>query len=308
MKNNISVVLAVYNGEKFLVKLLESLLAQVGVGRFELIVVDDCSTDGSIDIILKYVSKVDLILVKNDVNIGPIASFREGAKLATGDYIAFADQDDIWLNTKLSSSLKLIQGLDIFGKPSVVFHDLEMIDENDRTVNRSFWELYDIKPAKNDFFTLLLSNVMTGCAMMINRSMLNEFLKMPLNAEMHDHWIALIAASFGCWEFSEEKMVLYRIHQESVTLKNKDQRTWIDVVRNFIAVSSQKKSTYLNNYINQAILFKQYYEFKLDSRLNAQLDYVINLKKSSGLSKILITKYRFIFRRYLVMKNVFPNR
>jgi glycosyltransferase involved in cell wall biosynthesis len=302
MNNHISVVLAVYNGEKYLKKLLDSLLAQVNVHIAELIVIDDCSTDDSYNMILAYGRKINLRLIKNDANMGPVASFVKGARLAVAEYIAFADQDDVWLENKLSLSLKLISEVNISNKPAVVFHDLKMIDENDKDLNNSFWDLYNIRPFKNNFFTLLFGNVITGCTMLINRPMLKEFINMPLNVEMHDHWVALIASSFGCWKYSDEKMVLYRVHQQSVTLKNKNDRTLKDVLRYFLSVSLNKDSAYLNNYINQAILFKQHYQSRLDVHTNAQLDYFINLEKSSGLFKLLIAKYRFIFKRYLEWK------
>jgi glycosyltransferase involved in cell wall biosynthesis len=294
--DHISIVLAVYNGERYLTKLLDSIISQVNVNIYEIIIVDDYSSDRSHEICAVYKKKYNYItLVKNIKNIGPVASFIKGARLASGSYVAFADQDDIWIENKMLLSIDLIKQTDIFNKPSVVFTDLKMIDEYDKTLYDSFWKLHNINPGKNNFFTLLFGNVITGCTMLINRQMLDEFIEMPHDVEMHDHWIALIAASFGIWKYSEEKTVLYRVHKDSVT--NKDKVTIADILSNFFNVVFYKNNNFLNGAINQAELFKIKYGFKLDKHINAQLDYFINLRKSPGLSKKITSRFRFLFSK-----------
>lgn len=107
----VSVIIPVYNGEKYLKEAIESVLNQT-FQDFELIIVDDCSTDGSYKIIdafaQKYPKKIKVI--KHSKNKGcPAASRNTGIKHAKGRYIAFLDQDDIWRSDKLEKQIKVIE-------------------------------------------------------------------------------------------------------------------------------------------------------------------------------------------------------
>jgi glycosyltransferase involved in cell wall biosynthesis len=289
---DISIVLAVYNGENFLKEQIDSILRQKDVLIKEFIIVNDCSLDGSMDILVAYKNQHGFIkLLDNPTNIGPIGSFINGAKQATAMYTAFADQDDIWLDNKLSLSLQLMQEIDNENKPAVVFTDLQLISENGEVTTSSFWESYNIKPAANDFFTVLFGNIITGCTMLINRPMLDEFVNMPLTVQMHDHWIALIGFSIGKVNYSPAKTILYRIHGNSVT--NKNSVTLRQTITNFFEAWFNKDSVFLKDYIRQGKLFKSHYGARLDKHLSTKLDYFIQLENSSGLVKKLKSKFRF---------------
>jgi len=289
---DISIVLAVYNGEKFLKEQIDSILRQKDVIIKEFIIVNDCSVDGSRDILVAYKNQHRFIkLLDNPTNIGPVGSFINGAKQVTAMYTAFADQDDIWLDDKLSLSIQLMQEIDNENKPAVVFTDLQLMAKNGEVMPSSFWEAYNIKPAKNDFFTVLFGNIITGCAMVINRPMLDEFINMPLSVQMHDHWIALIGFSIGKVNYSSAKTILYRVHGNSVTNKNKV--TLSQRIANFFEAWFNKDSVFLKDYIRQGKLFKLHYGDRLDKHLSTKLDYFIGLENSSGLVKKLRSKFRF---------------
>ena len=295
---DISIVLAVYNGEKFLREQIDSILRQKDVIIRELIIVNDCSIDGSMDILIEYKNQYSFIkLLDNPTNMGPVGSFIKGAQQVTATYTAFADQDDIWLDNKLSLSVQLMKEIDNENKPAVVFTDLQLISENGKDMGSSFWELYKIKPAENDFFTVLFGNIITGCTMLINRPMLDEFIIMPLTVEMHDHWIALVGFSIGKVSYSPAKTILYRAHGNSVT--NKDKVTLNKTIANFLEAWFNKKSAFLNGYIQQVKLFKLHYGNRLDKHLRAKLDYFIQTEKSSGLVKKLRSKFRFVITKWI---------
>lgn len=101
MSSKVSIIMAVFNGSDFLAPAIESALAQTH-GDFELIIVDDCSTDRSPEIIAHYATDSRVRPVRNDRNQGVAASRNHGLSLATGEWIAFLDQDDIWLPDKLA--------------------------------------------------------------------------------------------------------------------------------------------------------------------------------------------------------------
>ena len=95
MADKISVVLTTYNGEKFLKEQLDSLYNQTMLPD-EIVVVDDCSNDKTVEILEKYKNTKGLRYYVNDVNIGVNKNFEKAIKLCQGDYIALCDQDDIW--------------------------------------------------------------------------------------------------------------------------------------------------------------------------------------------------------------------
>src|SRR3954452_20549451 len=93
---SISIALAVYNGEKYLEELLKSLEKQT-LEPCELVVIDDCSSDASLEIINDFQFSFEKKIFSNKENRGPVYTFKRLASLCQGDFIAFCDQDDIWL-------------------------------------------------------------------------------------------------------------------------------------------------------------------------------------------------------------------
>lgn len=111
MKNDlISVIIPVYNAEKFLKQTINTVLQQT-YKNWELILVDDKSTDNSIEIISKYIEKnKNIRLIKNESNSGAAMSRNKGIDVANGKYIAFLDADDLWEKEKLEKQLKFMKG------------------------------------------------------------------------------------------------------------------------------------------------------------------------------------------------------
>lgn len=92
----VSIVMATYNGERYLKEQLDSILNQ-SVQNFELIICDDCSTDRTLDILNEYSERDKRISIfPNNINIGVKRNFERGISLSNCDLIAFSDQDDIW--------------------------------------------------------------------------------------------------------------------------------------------------------------------------------------------------------------------
>lgn len=113
MKKRVSVIVATYNSEKSIERLLNSILNQRGIGRefdLELIVVDDCSTDNTTEIIKKY---NPILLSTNRNSGGPNAGRNIGLQKASGDYICIADHDDEWKENKILSQLPYLETVPI---------------------------------------------------------------------------------------------------------------------------------------------------------------------------------------------------
>lgn len=100
--------MATYNGEQYLPEQIDSILAQ-SYPVYELIIQDDCSTDGTADVVRRYMETYPFIhLFINERNVGYNENFRRAAMLATGDFVALSDQDDIWFPQKLERQVAAI--------------------------------------------------------------------------------------------------------------------------------------------------------------------------------------------------------
>lgn len=288
LNKQISVALAVYNGAKYLPELLASLEAQTYKPK-ELLVVDDCSADNSLAAIEAFPLSFDKKIFKNRENKGPVYSFKKAGELCSGEYVLFCDQDDIWMPDKIESSFKKMNELKK-NVPAVVFTDLSVINEKGKLVQPSFWKQMDIQPEKFSFKDILFDNIITGCTAMINQKMTEELAVMPEDVMMHDHWIALIAYSFGTYTFIDKPTVKYRAHQANVTEKIK-----ASVIDNF--VNDYKKEDYLKNNIEQAIKFKNVYASRLTATQLKAIEEFISLGKKNFVVKRLAKYGRRISRR-----------
>ena len=120
----VSVVLATYNGEKFLAEQLSSLLQQ-SYERLEIIAVDDCSTDNTVQILQEHAVRfLNMKVFVNEKNLGFIKNFEKGCTLTTGDLIAFCDQDDYWDKDKIKKQVQAI------GNHAIVYCDSFVCNEN----------------------------------------------------------------------------------------------------------------------------------------------------------------------------------
>ena len=108
VKELVSVIIPTYNRKHTIRRSIDSVLAQT-YRAFEIIIIDDCSTDGTMEYVHELygdITDVNIIYVKNDNNIGPGASRNIGVSYASGEYIAFHDSDDEWLPHKLEKQME----------------------------------------------------------------------------------------------------------------------------------------------------------------------------------------------------------
>lgn len=281
----ISVVLCTYNGEAYLNKQLDSILGQT-YPIDEIIIVDDCSTDATRNVLKQYQDEHGAIkLFFNDKNLGSNRSFKYAVSLANNDYMALCDQDDIWYPNKVEKQMNAIidSGYHLDEKPIVVFHDLCLIDKNDTVTNASFWGLHKFNPYTFNFRKLLLFNIVTGCTCIINRSMKDEMMKSDMkDIIMHDYLIALIGYGFGNSIFINEPLMYYRSHNGTVT--EKETISFANRIQSFI--SRVKGRNYLLPYILQISKFDELYSDKLDASRKGLVDSFVNLENKSIVKRI----------------------
>lgn len=204
----VSIVIATYNGERFLEKQLNSILQQT-YPYIEVVVVDDCSTDGTLALLRKYEAQYPQVHVyANEENLGYVKNFEKGMLLAKGSYIAPSDQDDIWLPEKISILMAAMGDYDI------VYCNSALIDDGDHLVGR---KLSDVKQLFdfNDPVMYAIGNSAPGHAMILRRKTVQDSVPLP---EMipHDHWLSFVATFHTGLHFVDQPLVHYRQHNANV--------------------------------------------------------------------------------------------
>ena len=137
----------------------------------------------------------------------------------TGQYVAFSDQDDVWLPQKVEKSLALLQNIETkFGlhTPILVYTDAKVVDEQLNTISDSYLGFKRLDPTNVELRHLIVENVPTGCTMLMNRALANLVSTIPAEVTMHDVFVALTASCFGKMVYLNEPTLLYRQHQNNV--------------------------------------------------------------------------------------------
>lgn len=216
----IDILLAVYNGEKYLKEQLDSIINQT-YKEFNIIIRDDGSTDSSPHIIREfkclYPEKIQLI--EGAPSKSAKNNFFELMNQTNADYIMFCDQDDVWFQNKIELTLNKMKDAEKkHGKatPILCHTDLTVVDRNLDLVYPYFFKMQKFNTSKTSLNRALVQNIVTGCTTMINKPLLD--LAIGTNHEdviMHDWWLFLIASAFGVIEVVNTPTILYRQHENN---------------------------------------------------------------------------------------------
>lgn len=184
VEGRVSVITPVYNVEKYIDKTLESIFAQT-YKDIEIVLVDDCSKDNSAQIIARYKEKhPEIIYFLQPKNMGAGAARNKALELASGQYVAFLDSDDLWLPKKTEKQIKLMKEK----KSPFSYAAIEMMDEEGKTIKgkRNLKETCDYK-------YLLHNTIIATSSVIVDRSMLGDF-RMPLRRGGQDYatWLSLL--------------------------------------------------------------------------------------------------------------------
>ena len=217
-KPKIDILLATYNGARFLPAQIDSILGQT-CEEWRLLIRDDGSTDATTEIIDRYAGqhpgRIEVIR-DGRANLGVVGNFSTLMEYSNADYFMFCDQDDVWLPEKIAESYKAMRALERrhgSDAPLLVHTDLSVVDQDLKPIHRSFWRYQRLDPERGrSLASLLIQNVVTGCATMANRRLKDMALPLPREIRMHDWWLALVAAAFGQYGYVPRPLVLYRQH------------------------------------------------------------------------------------------------
>lgn len=210
----ISVCLTTYNGEKFISEQIQSILNQLCEDD-EIVVSDDGSIDETLTIINNIKDSRIKILQHQNYNKNSKFSFdritrnfENALNNAKGDLIFLSDQDDVWLSNKVEIIKNIFYNNDCW----LVLHDCIVVDKNKIPVNNSYFELNKSKPG---FIYNLFNCSYLGSCMVFNRELLKKALPFPKKPVPHDLWLGLIAENNKKVFFSNEKLILYRRHENN---------------------------------------------------------------------------------------------
>jgi glycosyltransferase involved in cell wall biosynthesis len=194
--------MATYNGEKHIKEQLSSILMQIGVND-ELIISDDHSTDGTIDVINEIDDK--RIIIFNNKGKGLIKNFENAITKASGDYIFLCDQDDIWDKEKVKFCIEDFKnGYDLVVTDCTLFNS-----DTSEIMMSSYFEFID---ARKGIIHNIVKNGYMGCCMAFNQKVKDKVIPFPTNIPMHDSWIGIISELYFKVKFNNKKLVNYRRH------------------------------------------------------------------------------------------------
>lgn len=225
--NTVLVLLAAYNGKKYIREMIDSVLQQ-DYDDFCLVLSDDGSSDNTVEILDEYELN----------NPGKVIHYKSGMRFGNAQnhfmhllsqfhdapYIMFCDQDDIWHSDKIRKTLCKMKEIENDSSvPTMVHTDLCVVDGELNVIDDSFMHFSKLDGNRMALNHLLMQNVVTGCTLMVNNSLaeLSCSCTLPKEALMHDWWIAIICSVFGKSGFLDYATIDYRQHgNNSVGAKN----------------------------------------------------------------------------------------
>lgn len=220
-KAEIAIIMAAYNGEKFIGDQIESIMNNT-CQDFVLHICDDGSIDRTLDICEQYASRYpDKIEIhKNKQNLKVVKNMLFWTVAIDANYYMFCDQDDYWNRDKIKKSYDYIKSLENenIGRPIAIFSDAEVVNERLETIHPSFQKHEMLSSFKLELKDLLMENKLLGCSVMFNnavREKLKVMEEVPNEIIMHDWWIGLIGAAFGKVVYLDEPLLKYRQHGDN---------------------------------------------------------------------------------------------
>lgn len=243
MAELVSIVMPVHNAARYIEEAIRSVMAQT-YKEWELLVVDDASTDASFDIVKRLAQEDARIKVLvNDRNTGYPATPRNMAvDAANGRYIAFLDSDDVWLPEKLERQLPFFGNDERLG---VVFSNYEKIDVNSVRANRVVEA-----PAQTDYRHLLLGNVIGNVTAIYDTHRVGKVYFRKVHHEDYAMWLSILKRGFIARN-TGEVMALYRVTNNSVSSSKMHLLSWQWTIYRRVEKLGIISSVYY--YINYAI-------------------------------------------------------
>ncbi len=315
--NRVNIIMAAYNGEKYIGEQIESIIKS-NFKNWKLWIFDDGSTDRTSCIIEEYLHRYPdkIMYQKNTANKGVTLNFLEGVQFAAKsnnkikeentfalsdnmeteeimEYYMFCDQDDVWMPDKINKTIQHMKKAEKkFGQDSVVavFTDAFVVDEKLKVLYPSFYRRSKLDTRKVDLPHIMMENKMIGCTVMFNGPLQKKMYNHPQNARYHDWWTSLTAAAFGHISYLPQTTLFYRQHGGNVV----GNRSFPAYVKKRLA-SLQKQKEIICKTALQAEEFYRIYHSQLDGTEKMQVYAMAYLLNQNWIKRRqLVFKYGFM--------------
>lgn len=219
-EKRIAILMATYNGRKYLGEQIDSILSQSS-RQWHLYIHDDGSTDGTIELLNDYAEKHPewVTILDYPSQGGALQNFMSLLEKVEADYYMFSDQDDVWHPTKVELSYQAMQEQEAMhpDKPIIVHSDVRVVDGDLNLLHPSYREYGHIYPDAVKDFKSCVINITLGCAMLFNRKARAVSLDRSWqHALMHDGWVTTRTfAENGIVYAMPEALLEYRNHGDN---------------------------------------------------------------------------------------------
>lgn len=298
--DTIVVLMSTYNGQKYVMQQIDSILKQKNV-TVKLLIRDDGSTDGTKELLEKVDKVNDNVTVQYGNNVGWRQSFANLIMDAGEyDYYAFADQDDYWMEDKLACAINAIRS---YNDIPCAYRGRSIISDGELNPSDSiFPKGLPISPTR-----ALFQNYCQGCTMVFNRRLRDLYVEHPISVSSHDVWLPLIALHTGIIVDDPHPHMFYRVHASNATAG----KTFIQTLRKRIkVVKKQSDSVYHYNY--GKVLYNDYRELlngeslkicqqmsEYDMSLLTKIKLLLNPEvRGNTILRTLLVKYFIITNSY----------
>lgn len=240
----VSIITPSYNSSRFISTTIKSVLAQT-YKNWEMIIVDDQSSDNSNKIIEDYIKQDNRIkIVKLEKNVGPANARNRGIKEAKGKYIAFLDSDDIWVSQKLSKQIRFMQENSL----SLTYSAYETIDEEDKYINKRMVKDYI---TYND---MLKSNWIGNLTGIYDCEKIGKYYMDNVGHEDYTLWLRIMK-DIRYTKGLNEVLARYRILSLSLSSNKLKSLTWTwNIYRNIVGLNIFKSSYYFIHYLYYSLI------------------------------------------------------
>lgn len=293
MDNNekIDILIATYNGEKYIKEQLDSILNQTYT-NINVIISDDMSVDSTYEILKEYEKKDTRVKVyRQSNNLGSNRNFEFLLTKVTSNYYMFSDQDDVWMQDKVEKTYNKIKQ----DNAGLVCTDLLLVDENLNSLNSTFnKKLKKERKLKkyNNWKMVFLYNVVTGCTIMSKKEYIKDILPIPDNKNvLHDHFISLVVGNKSIISYLDEPTIKYRQHAKNQvgTKKYTDRFKNFNDTRDYLI---NLKLSIFNTYLDRKSIFCDEF-IKLS---NEAVDFFESAKNIKYFSLKNIRKFNNIYK------------
>jgi len=295
MNPEIEILMATYNGEKYVREQIDSIIHQT-YENWKLLIRDDNSTDKTLEILKEYEKKDKRIKVIEDKkgNLGFVKNFEELLNYSNKEWIMFSDQDDYWLENKIEKYVTILNSnpKDILKKPILIHSNSFICNDNLEIIKKEFINSNIASKYNEDSYYFFY--FVQGSTVLINRAMIDLALPFSKNVTVHDRYFHLLAEFLGKRIFINESLIKYRHHSN-----NKIGAKGSSIISKIL------KKRYFHNEDRELILeIKNKYTEKLEIEKRKKIEKyleVTNDKKNRFLRFYLSREFKMSIKKRLFM-------